>query len=121
MTNEYFARPRHDFFDGPTTRWVILRNGFALGRLTQNGNCFKFVATHAGNEELEAWVGQLLVNARSLRAALAAIRHAGDAQMERDMAEARHEMACENAALRAAEYNPEHYDEMVREDMMGLS
>ncbi len=75
-----------------------------------------FVARQ-GYEEINEYVEAN----ESLEDVFADIRNGYEIVTKNWDSEARAEQLAEGAWLRAAEYNPEHQDEMCREDAMGLS
>jgi hypothetical protein len=113
MTNEFIAR-----LDRVTGDYEILVNGRSLGRLA---NCEVAHIFCSDDEAFDNAVNEAFEADYSLREQFAAIRRVYEAREADEAGEAEAERIAEGAWLRTAEYDPEAFDEMVRDDLAGRS
>ncbi len=101
-----------------TGKLELFADDFNFGRLSDCEVCWIFVSN---DDELSEVINEAIAGDMSPLEMLPIVK-AMYLQVQADRKlEAEHEAYCESAWLRKAEYDPEAYDEMVREDMMGLS
>lgn len=101
-----------------TGKLELFANDFNFGRLSDCEICWIFVSD---DQELSEIVNEALSGDMSSTEMLPIVKACYLRVCADRKAECEHDMLCEGAWLRAAEYDPEAFDQMIREDMMGLS
>jgi hypothetical protein len=94
--------------------FILKADGVVFGRLADCEVTHIFVSE---DEQLEQFVGHRIEGDMSVREMLAEVRKGYEAYAADLRAEHESEAWAENAWLRAAEYSPEAYAEMVEQDM----
>jgi hypothetical protein len=92
----------------------LFADGVRFGRLVDCEITHVFVSD---DERTADYIAHRLEGDMSIREMLAEVRAGYEAMKADDAAEAAHDMACEGAWLRAAEYDPEALAEMDADDV----
>jgi hypothetical protein len=96
--------------------FIVKADGVAFGRLADCEGTHVFVSQ---DEQLAGYIAHRIEGDMSVREMLAEVRKGYEAFAADLRAEHEAEAWAENAWLRAAEYSPEAYAEMVAQDMAG--